>query len=120
MMELLKKQIDLKHHAELKLPEGSDPAVAEKLRATLHGFRAHIEIVKTGNGQAIPQDEPTMLFRGRDHLAVALLVHYQELCRLDGCNDFQLGQVAELINRFHRFAAENPKSMKQPGVTRGL
>lgn len=86
-------------------------------------LKHHIEndqIIKTGNGQPIPQDEPLCLFRARDYLAVPLLECYKKLCEADGCNDFQLGQVEELIERFRAFARNNPQTMKQPGVTRGL
>lgn len=94
------KTIDLKHHIEVRDGE--------------------IEIVKTGNRQPIPNNEPLCLFRARDYLAVPLLEHYKKLCAADGCNDFQLGQVEELIERFRTFARENPQTMKQPGITRGL
>jgi hypothetical protein len=91
------RKIDLKHHIDEKG-----------------------QIVKTGNGVPIPEEEPTILFRGRDRLAVPLLKRYRDLCVADGCNDFQIRQVNELINRFEDFAEANPQTMKQPGVTRGL
>lgn len=91
------RQIDLKHHVD---ENGA--------------------IVKTGNGQVISLEEPLILFRARDYLALPLLLRYRELCIADGCNDFQLSQVTELISRFEKFARENPKTMKQPGITRGL
>ena len=90
------RQIDLKHHIDEKG-----------------------QIIKTGNGVPIPDNEPLMLFRGRDKLAIPMLLAYRQLCVDDGCNDFQLGQIDELIERFRRFALENPQTMKQPGVTRG-
>ena len=93
----IKRKIDLKHHID-----------------------ENHQIVKTGNGVPIPENEPLILFRGRDRLAVPLLEAYYGLCVVDGCNDFQLGQITELIARFKAFAAENPQTMKQPGITRGL
>lgn len=90
------RQIDLKHHVD-----------------------EHGEIVKTTNGVVIPREEPLILFRGRDYLAVSLLEEYKKLCVADGCNDFQTGQIDELITRFKTFASANPQTMKQPGVTRG-
>jgi hypothetical protein len=78
------------------------------------------QIVKTGNGVAIPDDEPLILFRARDRLALPLLRKYRDLCFDDRCNDFQLGQIDELIARFEAFANANPNTMKQPGITRGL
>ena len=94
---MIKRQIDLKHHVD-----------------------ENCDIVKTGNGVVVPLDEPLILFRGRDYLAVPLLMKYREMCERDGCNDFQLGQVQELIDKFADFARNNPGVMKQPGITRGL
>jgi hypothetical protein len=91
------RQIDLKHHVDEKG-----------------------QIVKTGNGVVVPLDEPLILFRGRDYLAVPLLMRYYEMCERDGCNDFQLGQVQALIDKFSTYAHEHPEAMKQPGITRGL
>ncbi len=76
-------------------------------------------IVKTGNGVPVPDDEPLILFRGRDRLAVPMLLQYRELCVHDGCNDFQLGQIDALIDRFKAFTQTHPEVMKQPGITRG-
>lgn len=81
----------------------------------------HIEfhkIVKTTNGQPLPDDEPRILFRGRDRLALPLLRHYRELCVADGCNDYQLESLDRMIAEFEEFA-ENSPTMKQPGITRG-
>lgn len=76
------------------------------------------QIIKTGNGQPIPDDEPVILFRGRDRLALPMLRHYRELCVQDGCTDFQLASMDDMIQRFERFAADSP-TMKQPGCTLG-
>ncbi len=70
--------------------------------------------------QVVPDDEPLVLFRGRDRLAVTLLERYKYFCVQAGCNDFQLAQIDALIERFKKFAKDNPQTMKQPGVTRGL
>lgn len=76
------------------------------------------QIVKTGNGQPIPDDEPVILFRGRDKLALPMLLHYRQLCADDGCTDFQLTSMDDMIRRFKAFSAQSP-TMKQPGCTRG-
>lgn len=78
------------------------------------------KIVKTTNGQEIPENEPLFLLRARDWLAVPLLLRYRELCIADGCNDWQLSQIDGVIDRFRMFAVDNPQTMKQPGITRGL
>lgn len=103
--DIQSRKIDLKHHvAVVQREDGSTVAT----------------VVKTGNGQEIPENEPMILFRGRDRLAVPMLHAYRDLCVKDGCNDFQLGQIDELIHKFVAFASINPDVMKQPGVTRGL
>jgi hypothetical protein len=83
----------------------------------------HLEgerIVKTGNGVPIDlEKEPVILFRGRDKLSLPMLRHYRQLCVDDGCNDFQLTSMDDMIRRFEEFAAESA-TMKQPGITRGL
>lgn len=82
----------------------------------------HVEgdqILKTSTGEVVPESEPTILFRGRDHLALPLLEHYIRLCELDGCNDFQLASMAKMVDKFRKFKDDNPLMMKQPGITRG-
>lgn len=96
-MSTIVRKIDLKHHIDDKG-----------------------QIVKTGNGVPIPDNEPLILFRGRDRLAIPMLLEYRKLCVADGCNEFQLGQIDELIGKFSDFRANNPDVMKQPGITRGL
>jgi hypothetical protein len=84
--------------------------------------RFHIadgRLVKTSNGEPIPEDEPVIVLRARDHLAVPLLRIYRELAVLDGCNDWFLGEIDRDQKAFEAFAADHPDRMKQPGVTRG-
>jgi len=76
-------------------------------------------VVKTGNNVPIDlEKEPVILFRGRDKLAVSMLKYYRELCVLDGCTDYQLQSMDDIIRRFKEFSAESP-TMKQPGSTMG-
>jgi hypothetical protein len=77
------------------------------------------QIVKTSNGQPIPDEEPRILFRGRDKLAFPMLEFYRQLCVEDGCTDYQLESVDRMIAEFREFA-ELSDTMKQPGITRGL
>ena len=75
-------------------------------------------IVKT-NGIPIDLDkEPVILFRGRDKLALPMLHHYRGLCVADGCTDFQLESMDDMIRRFQEFADQS-STMKQPGCTLG-
>jgi len=82
----------------------------------------HIEgdqIIKTSNGDPIPEDEPLMLFRARDRNALAVLYEYRRLCVLDGCNDFQMDGIHNRILAFEKFRDTQSERMKQPGITRG-
>jgi hypothetical protein len=79
---------------------------------------ANNRIIKTTNGQPIPDDEPRILFRGRDNLALPMLRFYRQLCVDAGCNDFQLASIDVMITEFEAFAETSP-TMKQPGITRG-
>ena len=77
-------------------------------------------IIKTGNNAPIDLDtEPVILFRGRDSLALPMLYHYRSLCVADGCTDFQMESMDDMIRRFQEYANQSP-TMKQPGCTRGL
>jgi len=76
------------------------------------------QIVKTGNGVPIPDDEPVILFRARDTLALPMLHYYRALCVADHCTDFQLESLDDMIRRFDKFATTSP-TMKQPGITQG-
>lgn len=81
----------------------------------------HIEsdrIVKTSNGQAMTDDEPRILFRGRDKLALPMLEFYKMLCEKDGCTSYQLESIDKMIAEFREFS-ETSATMKQPGVTLG-
>lgn len=76
------------------------------------------QIIKTGNGEPIPLEEPVILFRARDRLALPMLKYYKTLCVKDGCTHYQLETLDEMITKFEVFAETSP-TMKQPGCTRG-
>lgn len=76
-------------------------------------------VVKTSNNERIPDDEPVFLFRGRDRLAVPVLLYYRDLAIQDGCNDYMLNRVNTDLVAFEEFKERFPERMKQPGVTRG-
>ena len=82
----------------------------------------HVEgerVVKTHNGEEVPEDEPLFLLRARDRLALPLLQIYQQLCLDDDCTDFQMVLVGRVLNDFVSFKNAHPERMKQPGITRG-
>lgn len=96
------KPIDGKH--SVYVDENGNPWIAKR--------------TPKGELQPIPDNEPVILFRGRDRLAVAMLLHYRNLCVEDHCTDYQLQSTDEMIARFKKFAEESP-TIKQPGVSMG-
>jgi hypothetical protein len=84
--------------------------------------RFHIEnnqLIKTSNGQPIPDDEPVVILRARDHLALHILRIYREVSIVDGVNDWFLNEQDKTIADFEQFTKEHPERMKQPGITMG-
>jgi len=77
-------------------------------------------IIKSGTGEAIPDDEPLFLLRARDKLAIPLLLMYKILCEQDNCTMYQMDMLEQSINKFALFKKYFPERMKQPGITRGL
>jgi hypothetical protein len=77
------------------------------------------KLIKTTNGQEIPLNEPTILFRGRDFLALPMLRFYMILCEMNFATDFQLDTMKDMIGEFEKFKTENSKTMKMPGITLG-
>ena len=58
--------------------------------------------------------EPTMLFHGKNRLAVPLLVYYRTLCREDGCAVEVLQHVDAIISDFEAYRDAHPELMTQP------
>lgn len=73
-------------------------------------------IVKSTNDQPIPDEEPRILFRGRDKLALPMLAFYRHLCEEDGATQYQLDTIDKMIKEFREFL-ESSSTMKQPGST---
>jgi len=92
--------------------------VPDSFGAALFGTPVIAKRTVDGAFIPIPADEPVILFRARDKLALRMLYFYRELCSADGCTDFQLGLMDDMIGRFKAFA-EKSETMKQPGSTLG-
>jgi hypothetical protein len=97
-------RIDEKHEirAEL-LPEGT----------------IQVRIYKSTNNTPIPDEEPVILFRARDKLALPMLDFYLGLCQQEGATQYQLDSMTKMILRFRDFAGTHSDVMKQPGITLG-
>lgn len=76
-------------------------------------------LVKSSNNQPVPEDEPIVILRARDRLALPTLELYKKLAQADGCTDWFMERLDPPIEEFRKFATEHPERMKQPGVTRG-
>ncbi len=85
---------------------------------SIHTIGDEAQIVNM-QGVAVPEDEPLILFRARDRLALATLQYYRDLAVADGCTQFHLDGIDNRIGAFGNFAREHPELMKQPGVTQG-
>jgi hypothetical protein len=68
------------------------------------------------SGEAIPDDEPVILFRARDRHTQALLNYYQSLVK----DDHHWRAVQDRIEEFAEFRANHPERMKEPGITRHI
>lgn len=77
------------------------------------------QIVNTVSGEAIPEDEPLFLLRGRDHLALVAIHAYQGACEAE-CNELHMAGIQQVREKFCQFAAYHPERMKQPGITKHL
>lgn len=71
-------------------------------------------VINRASGEAIPLDEPVMVFRGRDKHAVALIRFYLGLVSDLGHQD----AVAARLCQFADFADQHPDRMKEPDTER--
>ena len=102
-MQSNEKRVDNKH--SIYTDENGEPFLAKRL--------------ESGELQPIPPEEPVIVFRGRDGLALPMLQYYREMCIGNRCTDYQLNSLDDMIRRFREFADTSGK-MKRPGSTRGM
>ena len=77
----------------------------------------HLEgerLVKTSNGQFVPDDEPIFILRGRDAIAVEALEYYTSLCHVAGVPEDRLTALDNVVDRFRAYT-----NTKVPGSTHG-
>jgi hypothetical protein len=63
----------------------------------------------------IGEDEPVVVFRAKDELAVKVLEFYGELCRESGSPERHLNRLDENVRRFVAWQAEN--DTQTPGTS---
>lgn len=72
------------------------------------------QFINRVSGEAIPHDEPVLLFRARDVHALPVLLYYATLAQ----DAFHLQVIQERIDEFEDFRNMFPDRMKEPGITR--
>lgn len=68
------------------------------------------------SGEAIPEDEPVILFRARDVHAVKVLSYYHDLVK----DEHHIKAVSEKLEEFKAFKRDHPDRIKEPGITRDI
>lgn len=76
-------------------------------------YKTSGDITKLDN-TPIPEDEPLILFRGKDKLLPELLAYYQELCRKAGSPEHQLQLLEERIGTIKEWQTAHPDRLKVP------
>ena len=65
-------------------------------------------------GIPIPDYEPKILFRGKDKLAVPMLLYYLRLCMEAGCSTDQEQSMRSMIAEFQKFQESFSARVKLP------
>lgn len=68
------------------------------------------------SGEAIPEDEPVILFRARDRHAVEVLRYYRSLAQ----DEHHKQAIVDRIDEFMAYARDHEDRMKEPGITRHI
>jgi len=68
------------------------------------------------SGEAIPDDEPVIIFRARDKHALEVLRYYHSLV----ADDHHKQAIADRFDEFQAFRRDHGDRMKEPGVTRAI
>ena len=74
------------------------------------------KFVNRVSGEAIPDDEPVILFRARDRHALQVLEYYLTLVT----DDHHEQAVQDRIGEFRAFKLANIHRMKEPGITQHI
>ncbi len=72
------------------------------------------QIVNRVSGEAIPDDEPVMIFRARDKNAAPMIAYYAKLC----VDPEHKAVVKERLHDFVDFIHDHPDRMKEPDTAR--
>jgi len=73
------------------------------------------KFVNRVSGEAIPDDEPVIIFRARDRHALRVLRFYLTLV-----DEHHRQAILDRINAFQAFEQAHPDRLKEPGITRDI
>jgi hypothetical protein len=68
------------------------------------------------SGEAIPDDEPVIIFRARDIHTISVLRHYQELAD----EPHHQRAIQDRIDEFTAYQRAYPTRVKEPGITKHI
>lgn len=74
------------------------------------------QFVNRVSGEAIPDDEPVIIFRARDRHALTLLRHYASLAG----DEHHQRAIFDRIEEFTAYQEAHPERVKEPGITRHI
>ena len=74
-------------------------------------------LVKTSNGQPVPDDEPMFILRARDQNSLRTLDLYIRLCVEEGTPQDRIDALRRVRTRFEQFV--RTRQTKVPGSTHG-
>ncbi len=74
------------------------------------------QFVNRVSGEAIPDDEPVIIFRARDKHAIGVLAFYRELVG----DPHHREAIDDRLAEFLAYRNAHPERVKEPGVTRHI
>lgn len=78
-----------------------------------------LRLVKTSNGEVVPEDEPLFVLRGRDSIAVDAIFLYLLRCKHRGVPKDRLDALKGVLREFLKYKMSHPEALKLPGITHG-
>jgi hypothetical protein len=81
------------------------------------GYDGKYGKVTTEYGE-IPDDEPVIVFRGRDKLLPQVLTHYKALCQQNDTGMRHVGLVQKTLDRIAEWQLKNPDKVRTPDSER--
>lgn len=74
----------------------------------------NVKLVNSVTNIPIPDDEPIIIFRGKDEALVDTLVEYQNFCGRLGSPESHIEAIDDLIDRVIWWQEQNPDKVKVP------